>query len=129
MVVFPAPFRPRITTRLPLSIARSTSVNTSSDPYDFESSAAVSGVRPHGAGAGNLIRATLSLRRSPSRPAIIFSARLSIDWAAWALVALARIRFAWSVSVFALFSVFIRSRLRRRSSVSRWSRYADQPRL
>ena len=53
---------------------------------------------------------------------MIFSARLSIDWAAWALVALARILLAWSVSVFALFSAFTRSRLRRFSSVSRWVR-------
>ena len=79
----------------------------------------MSGVLPHGAGAGNLIRATLSAWRSPSRPDISFSARLSIDWAAWALLALARIRLAWSVSVLALFSAFIRSRLRRFSSVSR----------
>ena len=40
-------------------MARSTSVNTSSEPYDLDSSAAVSGVLPHGAGAGNLILATL----------------------------------------------------------------------
>ena len=91
-----------MTTREPLSIARSTSVKTSSEPYDLDSSAAVSGVLPHGAGAGNLIRATLSLCRSPSRPAIIFSARLSIDCAAVALLALARIRLAWSVRVLAL---------------------------
>ena len=68
------------------------------------------------------MRATRSAFRSPSMPAISFSARLSIDWAACALVALARIRLAWSVSVFALFSAFIRSRLRRFSSVSRCSR-------
>ena len=111
-----------MTTREPLSIARSTSVNTSSEPYDFDSSAAVSGVLPHGAGAGNLIRATLSLCRSASRPAIIFSARLSIDWAAVALLALARILLAWSVRVLALVSALDRSRLRRFSSVSRWVR-------
>ena len=108
-----------MTTREPLSMARSTSVNTSSEPYDLDSSAAVSGVLPHGAGAGNLILATRSARRSPSSPAISFSARFSIDCAAWALVALARILFAWSVSVFALFSALTRSRLRRFSSVSR----------
>ncbi len=85
----------------------------------MESSAAVSGVLPQAAGAGKAIRATLSAARSPSRPAISRSARLSIDWAAWALLALARIRLAWSVSVFALFSAFMRSRLRRFSSVSR----------
>ena len=56
----PAPFNPRMTTREPLSMARSTSVNTSSDPYDLESSAAVRGVLPHGAGLGKAIRATLS---------------------------------------------------------------------
>ncbi len=80
------------------------------------------GVLPQAAGAGNLIRATLSARRSPSTPAIIFSARFSIDWAALALLALARILLAWSVSVLALDSAFARSRLRRRSSVSRWLR-------
>ena len=89
----------------------------------------MSGVLPQGAGAGNLIRATLSACRSPSSPAIIFSARLSIDCAAVALLALARILLAWSVSVFALFSAFCRSRLRRRSSVSRCDRYALQPML
>ena len=84
---------------------------------------------PQGAGTGNLIFATRSARRSPSMPSISFSARLSIDCAAWALVALARILLAWSVSVLALFSAFIRSRLRRFSSVSRWVRYAFQPML
>jgi hypothetical protein len=69
-----------------------------------------------------LIRATRSWRRSDSTPASSFSARLSIDCAACALVAFARILLAWSVSVFALFSAFIRSRLRRFSSVSRWVR-------
>ncbi len=100
-------------------MARSTSVKTSREPYDFESSAAVSGVLPQGAGAGNLILATRSARRSLSTPAIIFSARLSIDCAACALVALARILLAWSVRVLALFSALTRSRLRRFSSVSR----------
>jgi hypothetical protein len=76
-----------------------------------------------------LILATRSLRRCASTPSLSFSARLSIDWAAAALDALARIRFAWSVSVFALRSAFCRSRLRRRSSVSRWARYDVQPML
>ena len=53
------------------------------------------------------MRATLSAARSPSMPAIIFSARLSIDCAACALVALARILLAWSVRTLALFSAFI----------------------
>ena len=66
-MVLPAPLRPRTTTFAPLSTARSTPVNTSSDPYAFDSPSAVSGVRPHGAGFGNRIRATLSLRRSGSQ--------------------------------------------------------------
>ncbi len=84
---------------------------------------------PQGAGSGNLIRATLSLRRSASMPLIIRSARRIIDCAAWALVALARILLACSISWSALRSAFARSRLRRRSSDSRWARYADQPML
>ncbi len=88
----------------------------------MDSSSAVIGVLPHEAGAGNLIRATLSDARSPSRLETIFSARLSIDWAAVALDALARILLAWSVRVLALLSALARSRLRRRSSVSRWVR-------
>ena len=44
-------------------------------------------------------------------------------------VELARILLAWSVSVLALVSALARSRLRRRSSVSRWVRYALQPML
>jgi hypothetical protein len=59
-VVFPAPLSPSTTTRLPRSIARSTSVKISSEPYDLDSSDAVSGVLPHGAGFGNVMRATLS---------------------------------------------------------------------
>ena len=56
-----------MTTRLPLSTARSTSVNTSSEPYDFDSPSAVSGVLPHGAGFGNaqlghLVLAALGLQ-------------------------------------------------------------------
>ena len=58
-----------------------------------------------------------------------FSARFIIDCAACALVALARILLAWSMSVVALRSALARSRLRRRSSVSRWVRYDDQPML
>ncbi len=103
-------------------MARSTSVKTSSEPNDFDSSVAVNGVLPHGAGAGNLMRATRSDRRSASIPAIRRSARLIIDCAAWALVALARILLAWSISASALRSALSRSRLRRRSSVSRWAR-------
>ena len=57
--------------------------------------AATEGVR--GSGLGKAIRATLSVARSPSTPSSIFSARLSIDCAAWALEALARILLAWSV--------------------------------
>ena len=61
--------------------------------------------------------------RSSSRPASSRSARFIIDCAAWALVALARILLAWSISVSALLSALARSRLRRRSSVSRCARY------
>ena len=55
-----------MTTRLPLSTARSTSVNTSSEPYDFDSSWAISGVLPQGAGVGerepgHLVLAALGL--------------------------------------------------------------------
>jgi hypothetical protein len=49
--------------------------------------------------------------------------------AADALVALARIRLAWSVSCSAFFIVFARSRRRRRSSVSRCVKYCLQPML
>ena len=63
-VVLPAPFSPSTTTRDPRSMARSTSVNTSSDPYDFDSAApsAASCHRPQD--CGKRMRATLSLRRS-----------------------------------------------------------------
>ncbi len=47
-VVLPAPLRPSTTTRAPRSIASVTSVKISSEPYDLDSSCAVSGVRPHG---------------------------------------------------------------------------------
>ena len=128
-VVFHAPFRPSTTTREPRSIARSTSVKISSEPYDFDSSFAINGVLPQAAGVGKVIFATRSEARSSSSDDISFSARFSICWAAVALVALARILFAWSTSCDAFFSAFARSRLRRRSSVSRCVRYAFQPTL
>ena len=56
---------------------------------------ATSGVRPHGAGVGNLILATLSATRSSSSAAIIRSARRNMFCAATALVALAPILAAW----------------------------------
>ena len=90
-MVLPAPLRPRTTTFAPLSTARSTPVNTSSDPYAFDRPSAVSGVRPHGAGFGKRIRATLSLRRSGSSPASSSSARRAMFFAATALVAFAPI--------------------------------------
>ncbi len=104
-------------------------MKTSREPYDLDSSSAVNGVLPQGAGFGNAILATLSWARSSSSDASSFSARFSICCAAAALVALARILFAWSTSWEAFFSAFARSRLRRRSSVSRWVRYAFQPTL
>ncbi len=103
-------------------MARSTSVKTSSEPYDFDSSDAVSGVLPLGAGLGSRIFATLSAARVSSSPASSFSARLAMFWAATALVALARILSAWASRVSALRSALARSRLRRFSSVSRCSR-------
>lgn len=105
-----------------MSTARSTSLNTSSEPYDFDSSCAVNGVLPQGAGSGSLILATRSALRSASSPETIRSARRAMFLAAVAFVALARILSAWAISAFALRSVLVRSRLRRRSSVSRWSR-------
>ena len=67
-VVLPAPLRPRMTTREPRSMARSTSVKISSEPYDFDRPSAVSGVLPHGAGSGKRSLATLSDCRTASRP-------------------------------------------------------------
>ncbi len=91
----------------------------SSEPYDLDSSLAVSGVLPHGAGSGKRSLATRSCARTPSAPASSFSARLSMPCAALALVALARIFSACAVSTPAVFSALARSRLRRFSSVSR----------
>ena len=104
-------------------MARSTPANTSSEPYVFVKSLATNGVRPHAAGLGNLIRATLSATRSSSRAAIIRSARRSMFCAATALVALAPILAAWVRSAAALRSALARSRRRRCSSVARASRY------
>ncbi len=59
-VVFPAPLSPSTTTLEPRSIARSTSVKISSEPYDFDSPDAMSGVLPQGAGFGNRSFATRS---------------------------------------------------------------------
>ena len=68
------------------------------------------------------MRATRSAPRSPSMPLHQLLGPLEAsNCAACALVALARILLAWSCSASsALFSAFIRSRLRRFSSVSRW---------
>src|SRR3546814_2235583 len=63
-VVFPAPLSPRMTTLEPRSIARSTSVKISSDPYDFDRPRAMRGVLPHGAGLGKRSLATRSSWRS-----------------------------------------------------------------
>ena len=96
-------------------------MNTSSDPYAFDRPSAVSGVRPHGAGFGKRIRATLSLRRSGSSPASSSSARRAMFFAATALVAFAPIFAACRCSADAFFSAFARSRRRRFSSVARAS--------
>jgi len=84
--------------------------------------AAVSGVRPHGAGTGKRSLATRSAVRSASTPASIRSARRCMFCAALALVALARILSAWACSAAAFFSALARSRRRRFSSVARASR-------
>jgi len=102
--------------------ATSTPVNTSADPYDLDRPTADSGVRPQGAGTGKRSRATRSAVRSASTPAIIRSARRCMFCAALALVALARILSAWAISALAWRPAFTRSRLRRRSSVSRCCR-------
>ena len=116
-------------TREPRSTATLTSVKISSDPYDLDRPVAVSGVLPHGAGLGNRTLATLSATRTSSRPESSRSARRAMFCAATVLVALARILSACAISAPAFFSAFARSRRRRRSSVSRASRYAFQPRL
>jgi len=82
----------------------------------------VSGVRPHGTGSGNLSLATRSCARSASSPEVSRSARRAMFLARCANVAFARILSAWASSVSALRSALLRSRLRRRSSVSRWAR-------
>ncbi len=121
-MVLPAPLSPSTTTLAPRSTARSTPLNTSSEPKALLSPSAVSGVRPHGAGAGNRIRATLSFFRVGSRPASSWSARRAMFFAATALVALAPILSAWVCSTAAFFSALARSRRRRFSSVARASR-------
>ena len=108
-----------MTTCEPLSMARSTPVKISSEPYVLDRPSAMSGVLPHAAGSGKRILATLSCTRSPSMPARSFSARLAMFCAAVAFVALARILSACSIRVSALRSAFCRSRRRRFSSVSR----------
>jgi hypothetical protein len=90
-VVFPAPFRPRIATRDPLSTATSTSTKISNEPYDLDSPLAVRGVLPHGAGDGKRTFAARSVTRTSSRVDSIRSARRAMFWAATAFVALARI--------------------------------------
>ena len=116
-------------TREPRSTATSTSVKISSDPYDFDSPTAVSGVLPQAAGVGNRTLATLSEARTSSRPPSSFSARRAMFCAATVLVALARILSACAIRAPAFFSALARSRRRRRSSVSRCSRYVFQPTL
>ncbi|CAB4860286.1 unannotated protein [freshwater metagenome] len=88
-VVLPAPFNPITTTFEPLSIARSTAVKISREPYDLDRLCAMIGVRPHGAGSGNLNFATRSWARTSSSPDNIFSARATIWWAAAAFDAFA----------------------------------------
>ncbi len=94
-------------------------MNISSEPYDFDSPAAVSGVLPHGAGFGKRDLGDLVGLPLPLQTGQQLLGALGMFWAASALVALARILLAWSVSVLAFFSAFCRSRLRRFSSVSR----------
>ena len=81
----------------------------------------MSGVRPHGAGFGKRIRATLSPRRSGSSPDSSSSARRAMFFAATALVAFAPIFAACMCSAEAFFSAFARSRRRRFSSAARAS--------
>ena len=82
----------------------------------------MSGVRPHGAGSGKEMAATLSSARSDSVPASSRSARRAMFWAAVALVALACSFSDWAISWAALRSALRRSRRRRRSSAWRWVR-------
>ncbi len=118
-----------MTTRDPLSMARSTSVKISSEPYDFDRPSAISGVLPQGAGSGKRSLATLSDIRTSSRPESSFSARRAMFCAATVLVALARILSACALSAAAFFSALARSRLRRFSSASRCCWYSFQPML
>ena len=62
-------------------------MNTSSEPYDFESDSAVSGVLPQDAGSGNRIFATLSARRSASSDPVVrlLDASCSVLLAPWLL--------------------------------------------
>ena len=128
-VVLPAPFRPRITTREPLSMTTPTSVKISSEPYDLDRSWAEIGVLPQGEGVGKRSFATLSLTRTSSRDDLSFSARRNMPWAAVALLAFARIFSPCFCKISARFSALARSFLRRCSSCSRCNRYCFQPRL
>ncbi len=94
-------------------------MKTSCEPYDRDRPLARSGVLPHAAGFGKRSFATLSWARSASRPESSRSARRAMFWAATVFVAFARILSACAMSTDAFFSAFARSRLRRRSSVSR----------
>jgi hypothetical protein len=116
-------------TREPRSTATSTSVKISSEPYDFDRPDAVSGVLPQDTGFGKRTFATRSEVRTSSRPLSSRSARRAMFCAATVLVALARILSACAISAPAFFSALARSRRRRRSSVSRCSRYVFQPTL
>ena len=128
-VVLPAPFNPRITTREPLSIAKSTSVKISSEPYDLLRPVAEIGVFPHGEGVGKRNLATRSLLRSSSRFESNFSARRNIPCAALAFVAFARIFSACFSRMAAFFSALARSLFRRCSSCSLCCKYFFQPML
>ena len=97
-------------------------MKTSSEPNALDSPSAVSGVRPHGAGSGKRMRATLSLLCSGSSAASSWSARRAMFFAATALVAFAPILAACRCSTAAFFSALARSRRRRFSSVARASR-------
>ena len=103
-------------------MARSTPVNTSSEPYDFDRDSAVRGTRPQGAGSGKRRRATFSRTSASPARATSSSARRSICWAATALVAFARIFSPWARSCSALRKAPSRSLRRLRSSSSRCSR-------
>ena len=96
-----------MTTREPLSMARSTSVKISSEPYDLDRPSAISGVLPQGAGSGKRSLATLSeTAATASRPDSSCSARRAMFCAATVLVALARILSACELRAAAFFSAF-----------------------